>query len=956
MLIAIAVTATLGCVVYLGAHNRSQTNARVNFQIAQIARYEDAQIAFSTLGSDLATYYIIRDSSYADAFNLASVNVSESLSAAAAAAPQIDDEESVRARALLSSYAVVLDAQKRVLRAAEQNDIAGALAIIGETRLIEVASKFTLDIQQTVISERDELARNQQADAVAQRRTLTYSLGIAVAWALLLVLLGLATIRWLVRPLEKVSVATLAIAGGDLSARVAESGPRELAHVGADVNRMTEALIRRSDELSAYLSRNLESRTSELEAANATIIASAERFRALVRHASDIVTIVDAAGSAIYASPSFERIMGYSHDDWIGISVIGLIHPDDRARAAESLARVASEPGDHPAIELRARHADGSYRYLEMVGTNLLDDPAIHGIVHNSRDVTGRVEMESNLRESEERFRSLVQNASDLITVIRSDTAVVYQSPSIEGTLGYEPSDVVGRRFSELVHPNDRAILVAFLSQTTAKKDGAVACEARLRHRDGTWRTCEITGSDCTADPAVSGFVLNTRDVSERRLLEQQLRDQAFQDALTGLANRARFTDRLEHALERSAETPHATVLFIDLDNFKSINDSLGHAAGDRALVEVANRLRTCLRIGDTVARFGGDEFAVLVENETTTEAVISLADHIIEELRRPVALDGTHVIIGASIGVARAGGEGGTELVHNADVAMYVAKTRGKGRCEVYDASMHEAMSKRLALMADLQLALDGSELFLEYQPTFRLATGELSGVEALVRWQHPTRGLIMPADFIALAEESGLISSLGRWVLVSACRQAKQWAGRHAATNLTMNVNVSVRQLQQTTFVDEVADVLRETLVDPSNLVLEVTESVMMEDVETMLPVLNNLKRLGLRLAIDDFGTGYSSLSYLARYPFDILKIDKSFVDGIDAAGSKLELTRAMIDLARTLHLEVVAEGIERQAQATELRRLDCDCVQGFLFSRPVAAAAIDHMLEDHREGLAA
>lgn len=1205
MLLAVGVTAALAYVLYLGAQTQSRSHARVELHVAQIARYEDAQVAFANLGSSLSTYYALRGPSNAEAFALAHAQGAESLDAALAAAPQLGDAETIRSRALLSSYTSVADSEVRLLKALEQNDVPAAFAITGETSVIDASYKLTLDLREAVSSERHMLGLGQDAESAARRHTFEYALGLAGTWAVLLLLLGLASLRWLVRPLERVSVATLRIADGDLTERIAEKGPRELAQVGADVNRMTEALRRRSAELSAYLSRNLEARTTELETSNAALSASEERFRALVQNASDMITIVDATGRAMYASPSFERIMGYSPEEWSAIKVLDIIHPDDRARAAASLVRVATEPGVRPEIELRVRHRDGSYRYLDMVATNLVDDPAVRGIVHNSRDVTERRAMESALRdsearfrslaehspvgiyqlssdrrplylnraalailgaddlasvekvpfdrfftaqsllvmrrehpkrglgvastyeveavamdgtrrnllvsgapvrgadgeamssvgtmmditerkraedalrkneekfrllfasnphpmwvydletlvflevndaavtnygytrgqflamritdirpeednerllrivkthsplqqsgewrhrtadgrvidveitsdpfqfesrdavlvvamditernrvqqaleESEERFRSLVQNASDLITVIRPDTTVLYQSPSIEGTLGYKPGDLIGLKFSSFVHPSDYASLITFLSQATARRDSAAVCEARVRHQDGTWRTFEITGSDCTRDPAVGGFVLNTRDVSERKMLEQQLRDQAFQDTLTGLANRARFTERLDHALERTADkSPNLGVLFVDLDNFKAVNDSLGHAAGDRVLFEAAQRLRSCLRAGDTAARFGGDEFAVLVEN-TTFEEVVSLSNRIVEELGRPVDVDGRQVNIGASVGVAWANEDREQDLVHNADVAMYVAKTCGKARSEVYDPSMHEAIAKRLELVADLQRAMEANEFFLEYQPTFRLQTLELSGVEALVRWQHPTRGLIMPAEFIAHAEESGLISSLGHWILITACHQAKEWSVLHGAAKLTMNVNVSVRQLQQSTFVDEVAAVLRESGVDPANIVLEVTESVMMQDVEATLPVLNNLKRLGVRLAIDDFGTGYSSLSYLARYPFDILKIDKSFVDGIDREGSQLELTRAMIDVARTLHLEVVAEGIEREEQAAELRRLRCDLVQGFLFARPLSALAIDAMLEGRSPALAA
>ncbi len=677
---------------------------------------------------------------------------------------------------------------------------------------------------------------------------------------------------------------------------------------------------------------------------------SEQRFRSLVQNASDMITVMDPYGALLYASPSVGRVMGYGDSEWPQLNLLALIHPDDADESAASLARVMTRPGIHPPTETRIRHKDGSWRNIEIMANNLLHDPSVEGIVMNSRDISDRKRAEEAIRQSEERFRSLVQNASDLITVVETDTTIMYQSPSIRRVLGYDASELAGRKLTDLLHQDDVGRMLGFLSEAMAKPEETVSVEARLRHRDGTWRDVEIAGTDQRRDAAIGGFVLNTRDVSERKILEKQLRHQAFHDPLTRLANRARFTDRLEHALQRAPRDKHAiAVLFMDLDNFKSVNDGLGHSAGDAVLVEIANRLQGCLRPGDTAARFGGDEFAVLLEGISAAEDATTVADRIFEAFRAPFEYDGKALLLRASAGIAigDSANQDADELLRNADVAMYVAKGRGKGRYELYQQTMHVSMIERLELLGDLQRAMDRQEFIVHYQPAVALDTGHIVGVEALVRWEHPTRGLLPPAQFIPLTEESGVILPLGRWVLTEACQRMREWQERFPSDPpLTISVNVSVRQIQEGTFVDEVAEVLRETGLPPDSLILEITESVMMHDVTLTVNVLRALKELGVRLAIDDFGTGYSSLSYLRQFPFDILKIDKSFVDAGEGVNDK-ELTRAIIELGRTLQMEIVAEGIEAVEQLARLRALACDLGQGYYFARPLEQDQMTEML---------
>jgi diguanylate cyclase (GGDEF)-like protein/PAS domain S-box-containing protein len=688
---------------------------------------------------------------------------------------------------------------------------------------------------------------------------------------------------------------------------------------------------------------------TEKQLAETAIRRSEERFRSLVQNTTDMITVVDPYGRALYVSPSVERVMGYAPDEW-AVSMLSVVHPDDAVRAAVSLADLAMEPGIHPSMEVRAQHKDGSWRDIEMVGNNLLDDPSVNGIVFNARDITDRKCIEQAVRQSEERFRALVQNASDLITVIDADTAIRYQSPSIERLLGHDAGALCGTKLSDLLHPDDVARLLGFISEAMAKPHESATVEARLRHRDGSWRDVEIVGTDLRHDAAIEGFVLNARDVSERKVLEKQLRHQAFHDPLTRLANRARFTDRLEHGLQRTSRDGKAlAVLFMDLDNFKSVNDGLGHSAGDRLLVEIAERVQRCLRPGDTAARFGGDEFAILLEDLTSADEATIVAERIFEALRPPFETSGKELFIRASAGIALGHGasEDADELLRNADVAMYVAKSHGKGRFELYQQTMHVSMIERLELLGDLQRAVDREEFVVHYQPVVAMESGRIVGVEALVRWQHPERGLLPPAQFIPLAEESGVILSLGRWVLNEACLRMREWQIAFPdEPPLTLSVNVSVRQIQEPAFVDEVAAALAQSGLAPNSLILEITESVMMQEVTSTVQVLQSLKDLGVRLAIDDFGTGYSSLSYLRQFPFDILKIDKSFVDAGDRVNDK-ELTRAIIELGRTLHMEIVAEGIEAVEQLARLRALACELGQGYYFARPVERSGIDELL---------
>jgi diguanylate cyclase (GGDEF)-like protein len=435
--------------------------------------------------------------------------------------------------------------------------------------------------------------------------------------------------------------------------------------------------------------------------------------------------------------------------------------------------------------------------------------------------------------------------------------------------------------------------------------------------------------------------ISNARLFEMERAHTAELTYRAFHDPLTRLANRALFVERVEEALTEDENTPRRlAVLFLDLDNFKTVNDSLGHAAGDRLLVAVAGRIESSIGHADIGARFGGDEFAVLLRDAVDDFAVTAAAGRILESLRSPFSIGGHEVFISASIGIAvPEQGENVDELLRNADVAMYMAKDGGKGRYAVFAPEMHEAAVERMEMEADLQRAIQRHEFVVHYQPVVELATSKVTGMEALVRWEHPTKGLRPPADFIALAEETGLILPIGRWVLVEACRQAVLWSDAHPSRiPLVMSVNLSARQLQADTVIDDVAAALDETGLAPERLTLELTETVLMQNGSDVIERLNRLKELGVLLAIDDFGTGYSSLSYLHKFPIDVLKIDRSFTGNLRRGTGEGVLTHAIIRLARTLHLRTVAEGIERPDQVGKLQAMGCHSGQGFYFAHPL------------------
>lgn len=582
---------------------------------------------------------------------------------------------------------------------------------------------------------------------------------------------------------------------------------------------------------------------------------------------------------------------------------------------------------------------------------------------HHSR--TERVLAEQHaLRQSEERFRTLTEKSADIVAVTDREGVVTFISPSARSLLGLEEQLLIGKSHFDRIHPEDVARVEAALREVTIARESAPV-EFRMRHADGTWLHFECILRNLLDDPNVQGLLINARHITERKKAEEQLAFNAGHDALTRLPNRTLFMDRIESMLERVRRHPDelAAVLFIDIDDFKVVNDCLGHDAGDALIVEVGRRLRACLRGGDAVARpwedregipdavarFGGDEFTILLEEIGDPSDAIRVAQRIQETISKPFLLGGQEVFKGASIGIAFASAAVSAEtLLANADLAMYRAKSNGKSRCEIFDGRMHAQVTKRLETETALRWAIEREEFRLYYQPIVALSTGSITGFEALLRWERPGNGLVLPKDFVAVAEDAGLIVPIGKWVLLEACRQVARWNRGRESAPLHVSINVSARQFSYPGFVDQVKEALLASQADPQTVKLEITEGTAMEDVVRAEIVMSQLHDLGVQLSIDDFGTGYSSLSSLRRFPINTLKIDRSFVSTMHINPQSCAIVSTIVALARILGMDVVAEGLENREQLERLRSTVCDAAQGFLISQPIAADAIPAWLE--------
>jgi len=690
-----------------------------------------------------------------------------------------------------------------------------------------------------------------------------------------------------------------------------------------------------------------------------------QRYRTLIEQGPAVVYIqeIGSPDSAIYMSPQIETLTGYSPEECKDPALRwGMVHPEEREWLQAEDGRTG-EPGHIFTTEYRVVHRDGGTKWVhnesvliedEMSGTRYWQGFML--------DITERKTFEEALERLSRQHEMVLKSAGEGIFGLDLDGNATFVNPAAVRITGWEAEELVGRRQHDLLHhtkpdgspyPREECPIHAALEDGTIhSRDDEV-----FWRKDGTSFPVEYMSSPILQDGEVIGAVVTFKDITERKAVEQQLHHQAFHDSLTGLPNRALFMDRLERALTRANRRGNkVAVLFMDLDNFKVINDSLGHKAGDQLLVAVAERLETSLRSEDTAGRLGGDEFTILVEDISRVGEVVQIAERIADILRPPFVLEEQEVFTTVSTGLAlnSTAQEQPADLLRYADLAMYRAKRRGKARYEVFEPSMDAGAVERLMLETGLRRALVRQEFRVYYQPILALENNKIAGVEALVRWEHPQRGLLLPEEFVSIAEETGLIVRIGQWVLREAGKQARIWRERYPGTPpLTISVNLSTREFFHPKLVAEVLD---ESDIDPASLQLEITEGSMTNNGTSWADrTLRNLKRMGVQLAIDDFGLGYSSLSYLKRFPVDFLKIDRSFIAGLggepNGVSKDAEIVKATIELTHALGLKVIAEGVETSEQLRRLRNMKCDFAQGNYFSEPLPSEELTVVLaEDH------
>ena len=703
------------------------------------------------------------------------------------------------------------------------------------------------------------------------------------------------------------------------------------------------------------LLRNVEEQMHQLDAQGHALALSEARHRFIVEAVNEVIFETDKSGRWTLLTPAWSRLTGWDAEASLGKHFIEFIHPQDRDSALERLEPLLSGERSTIREDIRNLTKDGGERWVDcQVALRRGEDSKVIGATGKLADVTERKVQEHALQEAEERFRTLAEQIP-AVTYIGSREPYVpstYISPRLKDLLGYTPAEWLldADNWRKHLHPDDAIETIEALAFANIEAVD-YSLEYRMRRRDGemVWvRDEAVLLHDADGQP--TQWQGQLADITEHKELEAQLTHQALHDPLTKLANRALFSDRVDHALSRIERTDElVAVMFIDLDSFKAVNDTLGHAIGDEVLSLTAMRLNESLRGADTAARLGGDEFAVLLE-DTSETAARRIAARILSALRAELRVQGKDVMLGGSIGIAMgSGGEDSGQLLLNADTAMYAAKNGGRNRFVMFEQRMGSNLVTRRALQVDLKQAVENGELTVHYQPIMQLEQMMMVGVEALVRWNHPERGEIPPATFIPLAEENGLIVPLGQFVLDTACAQARTWERTIEREHpLTMGVNFSVRQLQLPSFTSDVIETLARHPLDPTRLVLEITETVFMSDPEDIARRLRLLADSGVPLAIDDFGAGYSSLGYLRNLPVKILKIDRQFVRGIDSGGSEHAFAEAITTLGRHLGLDVVAEGIETTGELEAMRHFGCNYGQGFLMCRPLPVDELETWME--------
>ena len=681
-----------------------------------------------------------------------------------------------------------------------------------------------------------------------------------------------------------------------------------------------------------------------------------ERFRQIADNVREVFFMISAETDEIlYISPAYEEVWGRScqslYED--PESWLMAIHPEDSGKALATL-ETQFRTGDEFKEDYRIIRPDSSIRWVSVRAFPVRNaEGRFNRFVGIAEDITQRKLAEEAVRKSEEQFRLTFESAPIGMAITTLDGKFKRVNQSLCEALDYTKSELLRLSFTDISHPEDLEFHLSLEQKLANGEESDFQIEKRYIAKNG--RSVDtlvkvVMVRDSNGQPL--HFNNQIVDITERKKMERQLFHDALHDALTGLPNRALFMDRLEHELKRTKTQSNYlfAVLFLDLDRFKVVNDSMGHLVGDKLLVEIARRLENCVRPTDTVARLGGDEFTILLENISDVEIATRVAEKIYQSLTIPFSLENYELFTTASIGIALSshGYDKPEDILRDADLTMYSAKERGKARYEVFDRSMHTRAIERLHLENDLRRGIEREEFAVYYQPITSLSTGRISGFEALARWHHPERGFVSPGEFIPVAEETGLIIPLGNWLLEEACRQLRTWELKYPEhPPIKISVNLSGKQLRESSLIEQIDRVLTKTQLSPLRLKLEITESVLMENLEAVTQTLLKLRERKIQLSIDDFGTGYSSLSYLHRFPVDTLKIDRSFVNEIRSGQENSAIVKAIVTLAHMLNMDVIAEGIETTAQLAQLKLLKCEHGQGYFFSKPLSTEEAEALI---------
>ncbi len=688
--------------------------------------------------------------------------------------------------------------------------------------------------------------------------------------------------------------------------------------------------------------------TSAQDLAEKELVLREAWLDAIVNNAFDLVVGISDDGFITFATPTTLAILGLDETTpVVGTHLSTFIHPDDMEETAAAFGRALAGSNPRDPYECRIRRADGTYLWFEFMATNLLGE--LETVIVHGRDVTERVETSFQLERNEAWLHAILHKAFDVVVALDAVGRITFATHGIESFLRRPFETVIGTDIVDVVHRDDQGLISAAIASVKTTPGASESIELRVLRPDGSFIWIEALITNLLLDPAVQRIIINARDITDRHLAEAKIVYHAMHDALTGLPNRYLLGDRLDHAMARREQLhTKLAVAFIDLDHFKILNDSSGHSVGDSALKEVANRLRKVCRAGDTVARFGGDEFVLISENVASFDEAREFGERVLRDVfDQPFEVTSGFTHLSASIGVAL--GEGGVSpdrLLADADTAMYRAKAHGRRRVEIFEPAMRAAVTSHFETVEALSRSVEDGDLVVHFQPIISLVDRSIVGAEALVRLQHPTLGLIPPNEFIPLAESTGLIDSIGTRVFELACAELRQCLAISPTPDFSMAINVSPVQLRSTGILEFPA-IARSMGVDPHNIILEITESSLLGEDELMPEAIANLRSHGFRIAVDDFGTGYSSLSHLKRLAVDVVKIDQLFTAGIGTSAEDTAIIEAVLAMAKALDLVVVAEGVETVAQADELTARNCPQAQGYLFSRPVCSTELESLM---------